>query len=109
MNFLFGKKASITALAELIEDGRAIANEEMKKPKYKDYAGAEPVIEVLVRVQPENESAFEATMKAGFSKTYLLKPGVRVKVKYQQAGKQQVTLDDEIQAIMERNPQLIKK
>ena len=109
MNFLFKKKPTVTALAETLENGRDIANLEMKKLKYNDYSGAEPMIEILVRVMPENEPAFEAKMKAGLSKTYLLKTGVRVKVSYDPTKKQQVTLDDEIGAIMERNPQLIVK
>jgi hypothetical protein len=109
MNFLFGKKPTSLAFAEVLEDGLAVSNLEMKKAKYNEYAGAEPMLEILVRVQPENEPAFEAKMKAGLTKTYLLKPGVRVKVKYEKAKNQNVTLDDDNQAILERNPQLIKK
>ena len=33
MSFLFGKKQSVQALAEVLEDGREIMNTEMKKPK----------------------------------------------------------------------------
>jgi hypothetical protein len=109
MNFLFGKKQTLHALAEILEDGRMIADQEMKKPKYNDYKGSEPLLEIAVRVQPDNEPPFEAKMKAGLTKSYLLKPGVRVQVKYEPIKKQQVTLDDENQAILERNPQLIKK
>jgi len=109
MNFLLGKKPTIQAIAEVLEDGRAAANREMNKPKYNDYQGREPIIEILVRVQPENEPPFEAKMKTGLTKTYLLSPGVRVKVKYETAKKDHVTMDDENQAILERNPQIIKK
>jgi hypothetical protein len=106
---LFGKKKTVQALAEVLEDGRAIMNAEMKKPKYNEYAGAEPMLEIGVRVQPQNEPAFEAKMKTGLTHSYLLKPGVRVQVKYEPDKKQQVTFDDEAQAILARNPQLIKK
>jgi len=109
MQFLFGKKQAARAFAEVIEDGRAIMNEEMKKPKYNEYKGPEPVVEILVRAQPENEPPFEAKMRAGITQAYLLKPGVRVQVKYDLAKRQQVTLDDSNQAILDRNPQLLKK
>lgn len=122
MNFLFGKKQIVQALAELLEDGREIMNEEMKKPKYNNYAGREVFIEIAVRVQPENEPSFEAKMKASLLKAYLLKPGVRVQVKYDPTKKEQVTphvslnwketcgvaLEDEPAQILERNP-LLKK
>lgn len=109
MSFLFGKKPMLQAFAEVLEDGRALAAQEMKKPKYNEYAGAEPKVEILVRVQPDNELPFEARMKAGITQAYLLKAGVRVRVKYEAAKKQQVILDDENQAILERNPQLLQK
>ena len=108
MNFLFGKKQSAQSLAEVLEDGREIMNAEMKKPKYNNYAGREVFIDVSVRVQPDNEPSFEAKMKTSLLKAYLLKPGVRVTVKYDPTRKEQVTMDDEPAAILERNPQLKK-
>ncbi len=77
----------------------------MKKLKYRRDYQNEPMMNISVRVQPANEPAFEAKMKAGISQTYLLKPGVRVQVKYDLAQKQQVVLDDENRKILERNPQ----
>lgn len=50
MSFLFGKKQSIQALAEVLEDGREIMNTEMKKPNYNNYSGREVFIDVAVRV-----------------------------------------------------------
>ena len=108
MSFLFGKKQIIQSLAEVLEDGREIMNAEMKKPKYGNYSGPEVFIEVPVRVLPENEPPYEAKMKVSLLRAYLLKPGVRVRVKYDPAKKEQVTMDDEAQAILERNPQLKK-
>ena len=108
MSFLFGKKQSVQALAEVLEDGREIMNAEMKKPKYNNYSGREVFIEVAARVQPDNEPPFEAKMKVSLLKTYLLKPGVKVRVQYDPAKKEQVTMDDEAPAILERNPQLKK-
>ena len=67
------------------------------------------MLEIGVRVQPENEPAFEAKMKTGLTHSYLLKPGVRVQVKYEPGKTQQVTFDDEAQAILASNPQLVKK
>ncbi|HLO28512.1 MAG TPA: hypothetical protein VK249_05225 [Anaerolineales bacterium] len=106
MSFLFGKKQSIQSLAEVLEDGREIMNAEMKKPKYNNYSGPEVFIHVAVRVQPNNEAPYEAKMKVSLLQAYLLKPGVRVRVKYDPAKKEQVTMDDEAAAILERNPQL---
>jgi hypothetical protein len=108
MSFLFGKKQSIQALAEVLEDGREIMNTEMKKPKYNNYSGREVFIDVAVRVQSDNEPPYEAKMKVGLLKAYLLKPGVRVRVKYDPTKKEQVTMDDEVPEILERNPQLKK-
>jgi hypothetical protein len=108
MNFFFKKKQTMQAFAEVLEDGRAITNQEMKKLKYhRDYQN-EPMMEIGVRVLPNNEPPFEAKMKADISKTHLLMPGVRVQVKYDPAQKQQVSLDDDTQEILKRNPQMIK-
>jgi hypothetical protein len=108
MGFLFGKKQTIQALAELLEDGREKMNAEMKRPKYNNYSGPEVKLEVAVRVQPENDPPYEAKMKVGLLKMYLLKPGVRVMVKYDPAKKEQVIFDDDAPSILERNPQLKK-
>jgi hypothetical protein len=108
MSFLFGKKQSVQALAEVLEDGREIMNAEMKKTKYNNYSGREVFIDVTVRVQPDNEVPYEAKMKVSLLNAYLLKPGVRVRVKYDPVKKEQVTMDDEAAQILERNPQLKK-
>ena len=108
MNFLFGKKEMVPAMAEVLVDAEKIANEEMKKPRYKNYRGAEVMVDVMVRVQPANEPSFETLMKASTFKTFLLKPGVKVKVQYNQKNRKECTLDDEVQAILDRNPQLKK-
>ena len=108
MSFLFGKKQSVQALAEVLEDGREIMNAEMQKPKYNNYSGREVFIEVGVRVQPDNEPPYEAKMKVGLLNAYLLKPGVRVQIKYDPAKKEQVTMDDQAAQILERNPQFKK-
>lgn len=108
MGFLFGKKQTVQALAEVLEDGREKMNTEMRKPKFNNYSGQEVFLEVAVRVQPQNEPSYEAKMKVGILKMYLLKPGVWVTVKYDPAKKEQVTFDDDAQSILERNPQLKK-
>jgi len=108
VSFLFGKKQSVQALAETLEDGREIMNAEMKKPKYNNYAGREVFINIPVRVQPQDGTPFEAQMKVSLLKAYLLKSGVSVHVKYDPAKKEQVIMDDEPTEILERNPQLKK-
>jgi hypothetical protein len=108
MSFLFGKKQTQQSLAEVLEDGREIMNAEMKKPKYNNYSGREVLIDIAVRVQPNTDPAYEAKMKVGLLKMYLLKPGVIVRVKYDPGRPDQVEYEDDPQAILERNPQLKK-
>ncbi len=108
MSPLFGEKQYVFAIAELLEDGLPLMNLEFKKIKYREYVGKEPTIDILVRVQPDAGPAFEAKMKAGISKSLLLKSGVRVRVKYEPNKLRHVFLEDEAQAILDRNPQIIK-
>lgn len=109
MNFLFGKKEEIQAMAEVLEDGREVMNQEMQKAKYNSYRGAEPMLEVKVRVQPKDDAPFESVMKVGMTKSFLLLKGVMVQVKYQKGKTQKVELDDDNQAILERNANILKK
>jgi hypothetical protein len=108
MSLFLGKKQSAPAMAELLEAGCEMAEQEMKKLKYKSYKGTEPVFHILVSVQPENEPSFEARMEAGLGQTFLLRRGVRMRVKYEPGRQAKVKLDDKIQAILDRNPQLRK-
>jgi len=110
MGFLFGKKETVRAMAEVLGDGRALADKELGRVKYRnEWRGKEPLIEIGVRVQPEYEPAYEATMKAGISSSFLLMPGVQVQVTYDPSKKEHVELDDKLQAIVDRNPQLTHK
>jgi hypothetical protein len=108
MGFLFGKKQTVQALAEVLENGREKMNAEMKKPKFNNYSGPEVFLELRVRVQPQNEPSFESQMKVGLLKMHLLKMGVVVRVKYDPRKPEQVEYEDEPQAILDRNPQLKK-
>lgn len=109
MKSLFGEKMTHLTFAEVLEDGLAISNQEMKKIKYNTYRGAEPVFEIAIRLQAVDEPPYETKMKAGLGMMFLLRPGVKVQVKYDPAGKQPAILDDDLQTILQRNPQLIKK
>lgn len=108
MSFLFGKKETIQAMAEILEDGREKMTTEMKRPKFKNYSGPEVFLNVAVRVQPQNAPPYEAKMKVGLLKMYLLNQGVVVRVKYDPGKPTQVEYDDDTQAILDRNPQLKK-
>src|SRR5258706_15374918 len=108
MGFLFGKKQTVQALAEVLEDGREKMNAEMKKAKFNNYSGREVLLDLAIRVQAQNEPTFEAKMKVGLLKMHLLKAGVVVRVKYDPRKPEQVEYDDELQAILDRNPQLKK-
>jgi hypothetical protein len=96
----FGKKETVQSLAEVLEDGRAAMDDKM---------GKEPTIDIAVRVMPEFEVPWEATMKAGIGSSFLLMPGVQVQVKYEAEKKEHVELDDNPQAILARNPQMVRK
>lgn len=106
---LFGKKEEVHALAELLEDGREIMNQEMKKAKYNNYKGVEPMLNIKVRVQPTDEPPFEATMEVGLTHSYLLKLGVVVQVKYRKGKNGQVVFDDTNQNVLERNAKILKR
>lgn len=111
MSFLFGKKR-VQALAEVLEDGRAVWLQEVEKDRKKvSRSRKEPMLEIAVRVLPEYEPPFEAIMKAGLysGKGYLLQPGVKVLVEYKLGQEQQVTLVDDDQSIYDRNPQLLEE
>jgi hypothetical protein len=90
----------------VLEDAREIMNAEMKKPKYNIYSGGEVMMELTVRVRPENDSPYDAKMKVGLLKMHLLKQGVIVRVKYDPRKPDQVEYDDEPHALLERNHQL---
>lgn len=108
MNIFF-KKQKVSCLAQVLEDGRQMADEEMKKSKYKNYHGSDVFILVKVRVQPDEVPAYEADMKASILKCVLLLPGVEVQVKYDPHHLERVELNDELQSILDRNPQLKKR
>jgi hypothetical protein len=110
MKSLFGNKQTSQALAEVLEDGGPIFMAEMQKPNrggYREYHQV-PMLEIAARVLPENESPFETKMKVPLGVMNILKPGLRVQVKYDPARKQEVTLVDDVPAILKRNPQLRK-
>jgi hypothetical protein len=104
--FDFLKKQTKRAIAEVLENGEAKANAFMSR--IGGYEGAEVFVDVAVRVQPDDGPPFEAVMKAGLLKCFLIKPGVRVMVEYDSRRKENVKLADELPAILERNPQLKK-
>jgi len=106
---LFGKKETVQALAEVLEDGRAMSEQKMSGIRYRDYEGREPKIDVGVRVMPEFEVPWEARMKAGIGASFLLVPGVQVLVKYEPDKKDKVELVEDAPAILARNPQMIRK
>jgi hypothetical protein len=81
--FLFGSsKPDATATAEVLVHGRDAMNETLKSPRYNDYKGAEPMVEVAVRVTDDAGKTWDATMEAGLTVVFLLVPGMKVDVKY---------------------------
>lgn len=109
MSFLVKKKLKVQAIATTLENGREILEKYASKFRLGTHYDQEFAFDILVRVEPALEPAFEARMKAGYSTIFLLLPGVRVQVVYDPADKKQVVIDDDPQAILARNPQLSKK
>ncbi len=107
MKYLFGKKTQ-PALATMLENGREIGEREFQKMSPRRVYHGEPTVEIAVRVEPPDEPSFEAKMRTGVSLTFLLLKGVRVQVRYNPNHKSQVTIDDNHQAILARNPQLVR-
>ena len=56
------------------------------------YQGGDIWLDLPVRVQPANESAFEAQMKCLLSQTMMLRDGNEVKVRYDRSNKSKVVL-----------------
>jgi hypothetical protein len=65
-------------------------------------------LELAVRVQPQNEPSFDAKMKVGILNMHLPKQGINVQVKYDARKPASVEYDDNPQAILDRNPQLMQ-
>lgn len=76
--------------------------------KFNSYSGPEPLLAMKVRVTDDAGQSWEATMKAGPATSFLLLPGVRVKVRYREGKRDKVTIDDTPMAILEKNPQMKK-
>jgi hypothetical protein len=109
MSFLFWKKETELALAEVLENGREKANKIMNAGRNKNYRGPDIPMKISVRVEPPNDYPFETQMKTSVAYGVLLLPGVRVQVKYPPGKQGEVTFADNEQEILKRNPQLIKK
>lgn len=91
--FLFGSsKPDATATAEVLVHGREAMNETLKSPRYNNYKGAEPMVEVAVRVTDEAGKTWDATMEAGLSVVFLLVPGMKVAAKYAKKKPERVFL-----------------
>jgi hypothetical protein len=104
----FRKKSPQTAIAELVDNGREVADQAMKSAKFSTYKGAEPMFPMRVVVRAEDGRSWDATMEAGPTTAFLLLPGVRVKVKYDASAPDKVTIDATAPEILADNPQLKK-
>lgn len=104
----FRKKPELHASAVLVDNGRDVVAEGLRSPKYNSYSGPEPLFAMKVRVTDDAGQSWDATMKAGPATSFLLLPGVRVKVRYREGKRDKVTIDDTPMAILEKNPQMKK-
>jgi len=109
MYLLFWKKITMRAMAVTLENGREIADIDMRGILYRNRTMKEPKFDVAVRVTPPGDPAYDAVMKAPLGKCFLLLPGVTVQVKYDPRRPKVVELDDELQDILDRNPQLRRR
>ena len=112
MSGLFSKKKMAQSLAEVLEDGEVLTNQEFGRMKYQGDTHDRhfrPTIDVAVRVLTADQPPFEAKMTAGAESGFLLKPGVSVLVEFDAAHNEDVRLIDDLPAILARNPALRKQ
>jgi len=67
MGFLFGKKQTVQALAEVLVDGREMMNAEMKKPKFNNYSGPEVFLDLAVDQSPDGLELVPGTVTYTFN------------------------------------------
>jgi len=108
MSFLFGKKQkqTVTAMAEVMENGASKVKEWLTNNMDKIGKVEMPMFKILVHVTPEGGSPFDAQMETGRPAIDLMRPGVHVWVNYDPNQKEQVSLVDDVNDILTRNPQL---
>ena len=70
---------------------------------------AVPVFQIAVHVTPDGGPPFDARMETPLTVVDLIKPGVRVQVKYDPKHPEQVSLVDDVSAFLARNPELAAK
>ena len=110
MNFLFKKKPNLKpAEAICLQDGRELATQWSLKNRHNGPFKKEPTFEILVRVETQEDGAFESQMVFPLSLHFVLVSGVRVRVEYDPLNHSKVTSADTNQAILDRNPQIIKQ
>lgn len=99
------RQNGLPAMAEPLVEAQPLADAKMKG--ISNYSGPEIFLELPARVFPEDGSPpFEATMYASLFFAHFLRPGVRVTVKMNPQSRSHVALDDSMQEIVQRNPQL---
>lgn len=99
------RQNGLPAMAEPLVEAQPLADAKMKG--IGSYSGPEIFLELPVRVFPEDGTLpFEATMYASLFLAHFLRPGVRVAVKMNPQSRTHIALDDSMQEIVQRNPQL---
>ena len=117
MNFLFGKKKTVTSLAEVLENGTPkmlawsqLQREQAGKPfQQRESYTKVPTFQILARVLPVDGVPFDAQMETSLIEVNHMKPGVRVLVEYDPNKLEHVKLVDNLQTILANNPQLVEK
>lgn len=99
------RQNGLPGMAEPLVEAEPLAAAKMKG--IRNYSGPEIFLDVLSRVWPTDGSVpYETTMQASLFFAHFLRPGVKVAIKIDPQNKNQVVLDDTMQDIVQRNPQL---
>jgi len=96
------ERMGLPATAEVLVDGEALKADMLKGVQ--SYSGPELFLDVRVRVMPDDGSpSYEAIMKAGLLFSYFLRPGSRVRARYDAQDKARVMMFDTMAEIAQRN------
>ena len=99
------RQNGLSGLAEPLVEAKPLADAKMQGVG--NYSGPEIFLDVPARVWgPDGGVPYETTIQASLFFAHFLRPGVKVTVKISPQDKNIVVLDDTMNDIVQRNPQL---
>ena len=98
------RQNGLPGVAEPLVEAQPLANAKMQGVG--NYSGPEIFLDVPARVWGPEGISYETTLQASLLFAHFLRPGVKVTVKISPQDKNIVVLDDTMNDIVQRNPQL---